>query len=118
MNINISQVGKVVYLLRSYYKEQRLTPYVIKSIGKKYLKVCPLAYGRNTLDFDITDNFRYAGSCPGDYKLYFSQEEYKDELKKKEIEGYISHYFSSYTSQLSLEQLIKIKDIIDSNNEK
>ena len=117
MNKNNLKIGQVVYLLEYYDKQQKLLEYTIKTIGRKHLKVWNSENIYSIQAFDMTDNYRHFSYYGSKYKLYFSKEDYEDELKKKEIEKYILNYFSSYATLLSLEQLVKIKEIINSNNE-
>jgi hypothetical protein len=113
------QVGDKVYLKAvnnnaRYDKEVRIEEYEIKKIGRKYFEVWEDNKEWTTVKFNV-ENKRQVTNYSPNWKLYFSKQEILDDEEKKSIERELSDVFRYSSSKLSLDQLRRIKTIIDEN---
>lgn len=83
----------------------------VVSVGRKYITV---KEGRFEYKFDITNNYREKSEYSPNYILYNDIQEIHDERESENINDYIRDKIGQYGKpRISLEQLRRIKDIID-----
>lgn len=89
----------------------------VTKIGRKYITVKFNKW--NEEQFSIEDDYRQKYTLGGaNYKLYLNKEEIINDFKANKIYVSIQYYFSSYkNSRFTLDQLKRIKEIIDENKE-
>lgn len=119
MNKNDFKKGQKVYL--KYIGDRRrgtigsITETTVKSIGSKYITTTDGdSYAERK--FDIANDFREFYTIGGtDYQLYLSKEQIEEENESKVIIKLIVSQFNdySYKTKLSIDQLRRIKSIID-----
>lgn len=116
------QVGDTVYLKAvgnnaRYDKKIRIEEYKIVKIGRKYFEVNDDTRYK-PLKFRIEDMKQETGGYIADWELYFSHQEILDEEESKNLSWEIKNIFSGYGEvDLTLEQLRRIRDIINENKE-
>lgn len=114
-------VNQTVYLLRvgnnaRYYKNEQLESLIVEAkvqkVGRKYIEVLP--NGRlDTIKFNKED-LKEVTNYSADWELYLSKQEIYDNEEHSDLCFEIKSVFVKYGKiDLSLEQLRKIKAIID-----
>lgn len=95
---------------------------VIKA-GRKYITVKFKKNNTNSFiekKFNVEDDYREHYTCGGaDYKLYLSKQSIFDEVESETIYTQITSVFNGWknNNKFSLDQLRKIKDIVEDNKE-
>lgn len=113
-------VGQTVYSLNVGFaargKAKKLTEYTVSKVGRKYFKL----KGENGMEtycrFRISDWKEDTEYTP-EHKLYPSEKAWEEDKELIELSKYISGFFRSCfgarAEDLTIEQLRKIKSIID-----
>jgi len=111
------QVGDNVYLKPSNNAARRTTEireWKIKSVGRKYFEAWDGERDHSAMKFYI-DGFKQVTNYTPDWIVYFSKQEILDENEFYKLFNDIRTVFNGYSKpKLTLEQLRKIKNIIDS----
>jgi hypothetical protein len=111
--------GQVVYIKYIGYQKSRfddlLKEVTVVDIGRKYITT---TFGEPhcSIQFNIEDNFRErSGQFSPEWKLYLNKEALNIEIESHNLIDFIKKHFSEYgsDSQLSLNQLRQIKNIIE-----
>lgn len=119
------EVGQIVYLKPGINKgryDKSIKRGKVLKVGRKYYDVVLLinkdgeyVESRSKYKYYISDNTQVTDYC-SDYYVYFSEQDILDEQEFEDIHWSISSLFGSVDcvkKSLSLEQLRRIKDIID-----
>jgi len=111
-------IGQTVYLkptaCNNMGYEKPIQEFEVKKIGKKYFEVWKGQNKLTVLKFDVETLTQLKYSYFPDWNLYFSKQEILDEKETMKLTDEIRNVVDrGIAIQLSLEQLRKIKDIID-----
>lgn len=116
------EVGQKVFLKAvgnnaRYDKEVRIEEYEVKKVGRKLLDVWKNQDDRYSIKFDMENENREVSKYSPNWKLYFSKQDIADEEESSKLTNEIKKIFDRYGKvELSLEQLRKIKEIINPSN--
>lgn len=114
ISIKDFKVGETAYVLRTYNREDRLHPAEVVAIGRKYITV-----KKHGWVLKFTENPYYDYALVGDgHLLFLSEQGYKDYTEQLDLEKWLRNNVQGYgRSRYSLEQLRKVKEILEGKNE-
>ena len=110
MNLNDLKVGDKVFVAAQNSKRQNHYTGTVSKIGRKYITVLKEGWTAYGLEFYIKDGYEKSDVSPT-FRLYRSEQDYKDYLKCVELKRELSHYISSSTD-ISLNILLEIKQLL------
>ena len=114
ISIKDFKVGETAYILRTYKREDKLCPAEVVAIGRKYVTVKEHGW---VIKFSEFPNGDYALIGEG-FLLFLSEQGYKDYTEKLDLESWLRNNVERYgRTRYSLEQLRKVKEILEGKNE-
>lgn len=128
MNIKDFKVGQTVYVeltgnaSRGKTAEQCIEEWEIVSVGRKYVKANEIGKTWKDATFEQRESdgrFVQKTNYSPDYILYLTRQEIEDKHEKTRLYQEISEVFRGYgeSKKLTLEQLRKIKGILEESEE-
>ena len=113
MSIKDFKVGEIAYILRTYNREDKLRPVEVVSVGRKYVTVKEYGW-----ELKFSENPNYEHVLVGDgHLLFLSEQVYKDSIEKRYLESWLRNNVGYGNTRYSLEQLRKVKEILEGKNE-
>ena len=118
MNKPKPEVGQTLYSLNinnaARWSEQKLTPVIVKSVGRKYFTCGPPESNSKYLDIKYhLDTWREKSDYVASSELYSCVEDFENEKYAQILYNNIAKKFKSYTNPFSLGKLKKISEILD-----
>lgn len=109
-------IGQTVYSLNigndARRVEQKLTPYTVTSVGRKYFKA-QREGSRLEIEVEIASGHEKSQFCHN-HRFYETEQEWLDEKEKDELHKAIADRFSAYRGRnVPLEALRRIKAILE-----
>jgi len=102
-------VGQTVYVT----KGRSLEKATVVKVGRKYFEVQIESYSYLKIKFYIEDGVEANSYSRNSWRAYLSLQEIEDGAERARISLYLSETFSTYLRPLTLDQLRRIKAIVE-----
>lgn len=108
-------IRRVQYVVRGINQNERIEEWEISRIGRKYIYAKKENSSIEVAFYESKGKWLEKTDYGISYVLYKSKQEIQDEMEREILIRNISSFFQNYflKEELSLEQLRKIKEIID-----
>lgn len=124
MNIKDFKVGDTVYILdyryRSDISEAIVEKALVTKVGRKYVSAKPNKYLHFDIEYKFHDNlnkvYYLASNDTMENKLFRSIQDLNDWKESEALYKEVRSFFGCFYTNLTLDQLRRIKDIIDEND--
>lgn len=118
MNIKNFKVGDTVYILEYHYNSDAIVETaVVTRVGRKYVSVKPSKYLHFDLEYkfhnDLNNVYYLISNGTGKNKLFRSMQDLDDWKESEDLYKEVSRFFWYVSANLTLDQLRRIKNIID-----
>lgn len=121
MNIKNFKVGDTVYILDYHYcrdiSKATVKEAVVTGVGRKYVSVKPAEYLHFNTEYKFHDDlnkvYYLTSNDSQENKLFRSMQDLDDWKESEDLYKEVTSFFRSYYTNLTLNQLRRIKGIID-----
>lgn len=121
MNIKNFKVGDTVYILNYNYgndiSKATVEEAVVTGVGRKYVSVKPAQYLQFNTEYkfhnDLNKVYYLASNDNRENKLFRSMQDLDDWKESEYLHKEVRSFFGCYYNNLTLDQLRRIKGIID-----
>lgn len=115
ISIHDFKVGETAYMLNKSRKPEQLIEVQVESIGRKYVTVNLIGW---KLKFEVNNYSPYALTEKTEYSkerfLFATEDKYNEYKEIKELEYWLQNATRNIYNRFSLEQLRKLREIIES----
>ena len=124
MNIKNFKVGDTVYILDYHYKEDisnaTIEEAVVTGVGRKYVSVKLSEYLHFNTDYkfhnELNKVYYLTSNDTRKNKLFRSMQDLYDWRESEDLYRDVRSFFGSVNNNLTLDQLRRIKNIVDESN--